>query len=128
MRSAPFNQGSTNKPFLGPIATHGDSYWDVPGRTSPGTGALVDAHYYMNNARGYFLNQYDFNFSEQYGHPIDIHAHFFKDYVNAFWNGSYFAFGDGDGDGSAYDPLTSMDVAAHEFTHSVTEKLNGLIY
>jgi thermolysin len=87
----------------------------------------VDAHYYMAHAKEYFENTYSFDFPSEYGgDPVEIHAHYTKNYVNAFWNGRYFAFGDGDG--VSYDPLTSMDVAAHEYTHSVTEKINGLIY
>jgi Zn-dependent metalloprotease len=130
-RQETHDQGSSRRPFLGPIATHGDSLWDIPGRESPGTGALVDAHYYMALADSYFRNQYSFDVTDPsnpdgYIPKIVVHAHFTKNYVNAFWNGSYFAFGDGDG--VDFDPLTSLDVAAHEFTHSVTEFTSDLIY
>ena len=118
----------TRAPRAGPIATHDDNLWDIPGRESPGTGALADAHYYVAHADAYFLNQYGFDFTASTNHngPIVVHSHYAKNYVNAFWNGSYFAFGDGDG--VSFDPLTSMDVASHEFTHSVIEYSSDLIY
>jgi Zn-dependent metalloprotease len=127
-RQETHDQGSSRRPFLGPIATNGDEIWDIAGRESPGTGALVDAHYYMALADSYFQTQYGFDFTDLENHNgrIVVHGHYTKNYVNAFWNGSYFGFGDGDG--VNYDPLTSLDVAAHEFTHGVTEYTSDLIY
>ena len=46
--------------------------------------------------------------------------------VNAFWNGSWASFGDGNGNN--WTPLTSLDVVGHEFTHGVTEFTAGLVY
>jgi Zn-dependent metalloprotease len=34
----------------------------------------------------------------------------------------------GDGDGTNFDPLVSLDVVGHELTHGVTERSAGLIY
>ena len=34
----------------------------------------------------------------------------------------------GDGDGTSYGPLTSLDVAGHEMSHGVTENTAGLTY
>ena len=45
--------------------------------------------------------------------------------INAYWDGSYGNFGDGD---CSYGPLTSAEVVAHEFTHGLTEFTSGLIY
>ena len=50
------DQGSTNRPFLGPIATDSDDLWIRPGDDSPAQPALVDAHYYANLADAYFLD------------------------------------------------------------------------
>jgi len=44
--------------------------------------------------------------------------------VNAFWDGAQMTYGDGAGNAR---PLTSLDVAAHEMTHGVTENTAGLI-
>jgi bacillolysin len=130
-RQETHDQGSSRKPFLGPIATNGDDSWVTPGRQSPGTGALVDAHYYVALADSYYRNLYHFDVTDPnnldgFIGKIVIHGHFTKNYVNAFWSGTYFAFDDGDG--VQFDPLTSLDVAAHEFTHSVTERFLNLIY
>ncbi len=48
------------------------------------------------------------------------------DLVNAYWTGSGFYFGDGDGSLSA--PLTSLDVVAHEYGHGLTQFTSGLNY
>lgn len=47
-------------------------------------------------------------------------------YANAYWNGSQFYFGDGDGiDAHA---LTVLDVAAHEYGHAITQYTSNLAY
>ena len=48
------------------------------------------------------------------------------DYVNAYWDGTDFHFGDGDG--TEADPLAVLDVCGHEFTHAVTEYSADLFY
>jgi Zn-dependent metalloprotease len=46
-------------------------------------------------------------------------------YDNAFWDGTQFAFGDGDG--VIFDYFTdSLDVVAHELTHAVTQYTAGI--
>lgn len=47
-------------------------------------------------------------------------------YVNAFWDGAGTNFGIGDGVNT--NPLTSLDVVAHEITHGVTQFTCGLEY
>ncbi|MFH1477739.1 MAG: M4 family metallopeptidase [Verrucomicrobiota bacterium] len=53
-------------------------------------------------------------------------VHLGDNYNNAFWDGTNFWFGDGDG--TNFNPLAVLDVCAHEFTHAVTEYSAGLIY
>ncbi len=60
------------------------------------------------------------------GSTLTTHAHD-GNYVNAFWNGSYAAFGDGDTANKVY-PLTSIDVVGHEFTHGFTQNTCALVY
>ncbi len=54
-----------------------------------------------------------------------MRVHFGKNFDNAFWDGNYMNFGDG---GKQFYPLVSLDIAAHEVTHGVTQyrgKLEG---
>ena len=89
-------------------------------------GTAVQAHYgaeqtwdYFNAAHG--RNSYDGN-----GAKLLSYVHYSRDYVNAFWDGSRMTYGDGDG--TSYGPLTSLDIAGHEMTHGVTEYAAGLVY
>ncbi|GGX73396.1 hypothetical protein GCM10010358_29900 [Streptomyces minutiscleroticus] len=54
-------------------------------------------------------------------------AHYGNNYVNAFWSDSCFCMTYGDGAGNA-NPLTSLDVAAHEMSHGVTSATANLTY
>ncbi len=47
-------------------------------------------------------------------------------YNNASWNGYYMTYGDGDG--TNYGPLVSLDIVAHEMTHAVTQFTADLVY
>lgn len=61
------------------------------------------------------------------GAPIVSSIHVGSRLVNAFWNGTEVAFGDGDGSlASNFAP--SLDVAAHELTHGVTDRTSALFY
>lgn len=53
-------------------------------------------------------------------------VHFGSGYNNAFWNGSNMTYGDGDG--STFTPLTTIDICGHEMTHGVTERTANLTY
>ncbi len=54
------------------------------------------------------------------------YAHEGSNYVNAYWDGSAFYFGDGDG--VAANALTVLDVAAHEYGHAITQYTSNLVY
>ncbi|WP_030953682.1 M4 family metallopeptidase, partial [Streptomyces sp. NRRL S-481] len=54
-------------------------------------------------------------------------VHYGNNYVNAFWSDSCFCMTYGDGSGNA-NPLTSLDVAAHEMSHGLTSNTAGLVY
>ncbi len=47
-------------------------------------------------------------------------------YNNAFWNGTNMSYGDGDG--TTFTPLTTIDICGHEMTHGVTERTANLTY
>ena len=53
--------------------------------------------------------------------------HYDQNLANAFWNGIYMVYGDGDG--STFSELGAcLDVVAHELTHGVVETTAGLAY
>ncbi|MCB9743615.1 MAG: M4 family metallopeptidase [Alphaproteobacteria bacterium] len=47
-------------------------------------------------------------------------------WVNATFNGDHVRFGDGNG--TSYSPLTTLDVIGHEWTHGVVKHTAGLVY
>jgi bacillolysin len=60
------------------------------------------------------------------GSLAPAYVHYGSDYVNAFWSGTAFYIGDGDGVNA--DPLGVVDIMAHELQHGVTEYSADLIY
>jgi Zn-dependent metalloprotease len=53
-------------------------------------------------------------------------VHVGKNYVNAYWDGAHFSFGDGNGIDAG--PLTSLDIVAHEYGHAITQYTSNLEY
>jgi Zn-dependent metalloprotease len=49
-----------------------------------------------------------------------------SNYDNAYWNGSVMTYGDGSG--TYFDILTSIDVAAHEIGHAICSNTANLAY
>lgn len=54
-------------------------------------------------------------------------VHLGTNYVNAYWNGSQTAYGDGDGS-QASSLARDMDVVTHEWTHALTQYTANLAY
>ena len=130
-RQETHDQGSSNFPFLGPVATDSDNSWVLLGDESPAQQALVDAQYYANVTDDYYQGVYGYDWVAEAiaagaNDRMEIHAHYTRNYNNAFWNGSYIALGDGDQ--VQFEELTAMDVVGHELTHGVTDFTSNLIY
>lgn len=101
--------------------------------------AAVDAQYGATQTLNYFQNIHGRNGIDGVGGPGAITAatnntvglvssmvHYGSNYNNAYWNGSYMTYGDGDG--VTFSPLTTLDICGHEMTHGVTERTAGLTY
>jgi bacillolysin len=89
--------------------------------------AAVDAHYNSEKVYEYYLNEHGRNSLDGEGMAINSYVHIGVDYNNAFWNGRYMAYGDGDGE--FFIPLSAgLDVAAHEMTHGVISHTANLAY
>ncbi len=103
--------------------TDSDNIWDT---TTDDDDAALDAHWGTEGMHDYMLNVHGWDSYNGAGAPMISYVHYGNDFYNAFWNGEYMTYGDGNG----YDagPLTSTEVVGHEVMHGVTEYNAGLIY
>jgi Zn-dependent metalloprotease len=113
--------------------TDTDNTWDGSSQR-----AGVDAHYGAAKTFDYFKNVHGRTGIDGSGGPgyytsadgvtklISSKVHYGSNYNNAFWNGSYMTYGDGDG--TTFSPLVSLDICGHEMTHGVTERTANLTY
>jgi len=101
--------------------------------------AGVDAHFGAAKTFDYFLNVHGRNGIDGAGGPrttaaganssislIASRVHFGKKYNNAFWHNNQMTYGDGDG--SQFSPLVTVDITGHEMTHGVTQYTANLNY
>ncbi|MFC9844780.1 M4 family metallopeptidase [Streptomyces sp. NPDC060223] len=107
--------------FSGP-----DDIWGN-GLASNLESAGADAHYGAALTWDYYKNVQGRTGIKGDGVGAYSRVHYGNNYVNAFWSDSCFCMTYGDGSNNA-NPLTSIDVAAHEMTHGVTANTAGLVY
>jgi Zn-dependent metalloprotease len=88
--------------------------------------AAADAQYGTNVTWDYYRTIHGRNGIFGTGAGSLNRVHYGKGYVNAFWDGQKMTYGDGDG--TSYGPLVSLDVAGHEMSHGVTENTSNLTY
>ncbi len=126
-------KNKTDSPFCGIFGSCGNGSAFSSPDTSFGNGtnanresAGVDAHYGGAVTFDYFKLVHGRNgiFGNGVGAPSRVH--YGNKYVNAFWDGSKMTYGDGDG--TSFGPLVSLDVAGHEMSHGVTENTANLTY
>lgn len=84
----------------------------------------TDAHWGAEETYDYFLSEHNRNSFDNQGAKIYSFVHYSKSYDNAFWNGSFMTYGDGNN----FKPLTALDVCGHEIAHAVTTSTANLIY
>jgi len=104
--------------------TDADDVWGT-GTTSSRQTAAVDAQYGAEKTFAYYKNVLGRNGIWNTGAGARSRVHYGNAYNNAFWDGTQMTYGDGAGNTK---PLTSIDVAAHEMSHGVTENTAGLNY
>ncbi|MFI9762154.1 M4 family metallopeptidase [Streptomyces sp. NPDC051963] len=102
---------------------------DIWGNGTPSNleSAGADAHYGAQLTWDYYKNVHGRSGIRGDGVGAYSRVHYGNNYVNAFWSDSCFCMTYGDGSGNA-NPLTSIDVAAHEMTHGLTSNTAGLNY
>jgi len=96
------------------------------GSTDSRESAAVDAHYGTAVTWDYYKSVHGRDGIFGDGTGSFNRVHYGSNYVNAFWDGKKMTYGDGDG--TNYGPLTSLDVAGHEMSHGVTENTADLTY
>ncbi len=96
------------------------------GATSNRLSAGADAQYGTNVTWDYYKLVHGRNGIFGTGAGSFNRVHYGSNYANAFWDGTKMTYGDGNG--TQYGPLVSLDVAGHEMSHGVTENTAGLTY
>jgi Zn-dependent metalloprotease len=136
-----FNMNSTGSETTGGGGTQSrfsdaDDVWNTTIQR-----AGVDAHWGARWTYDYYLNIHSRNGIDGAGGPgvttaaansgvslITSRVHFGTSgrYNNAFWFNNRMSYGDGDG--TTFSPLTTIDICGHEMTHGVTERTANLTY
>ena len=115
-----YNRATNGYPDYNTYAYRATANWGTSDRVEM-SGArnfdLVQRYYLEAHGRNSFNNSRGY---------AQANVHYGTSYVNAFWDGSAFWFGDGDG--ATANPLGIQDVCGHEFTHAVDEYTANLIY
>ncbi|WP_371599527.1 M4 family metallopeptidase [Streptomyces sp. NBC_00564] len=117
------NRGTSG---TGTLFSGSDDVWGN-GLASNLESAGADAHYGAALTWDYYKNVHGRTGIRGDGVGAYSRVHYGNNYVNAFWSDSCFCMTYGDGSGNA-NPLTSIDVAAHEMTHGLTSATAGLVY
>ncbi|MFE2430378.1 M4 family metallopeptidase [Streptomyces sp. NPDC059373] len=109
------------------LFTDADNHWGT-GTTADRSTAAVDAQYGTNETWDYYKNVHGRNGIANDGKGSYNRVHYGSSYNNAFWDDSCFCMTYGDGDGTTFGPLVSLDVAGHEMSHGVTSRTAALTY
>jgi zinc metalloprotease ZmpA len=107
--------------------TDDDNHWGDGTNNDPASAA-VDAQYGTGKTWDYYKNVHGRTGIGNDGVGSHNNVHYSSAYDNAFWDDTCFCMTYGDGDGSVFNPLVSLDVTGHEMSHGVTSRTAGLIY
>ncbi len=94
--------------------------------TDPSLHTGVQAHWGTEQTMQYFLQTHGRDSFDDAGTTLRSYVSYGTNYVNAFWNGSFMTYGDGNG--TTWAPLVSLDVVGHEIGHGVTQFSANLVY
>lgn len=84
-----------------------------------------DAHFCALEYYDFLNEKFNRNSLDGNGYKLVSYLNYSTNLVNAFWNGSAVVYGSGN---SGQSPLTTLDIAGHEFTHGLLQKTSGLNY
>lgn len=111
----------------GRIFTDSDNVWGN-GTNGDRATAGADAHYGVQQTFDYYGSVHGRNGIANDGAGSTNRVHYARRYNNAFWSDSCFCMTYGDGDGTTFSPLVSIDVVGHEMSHGVTSRTANLVY
>lgn len=137
-RMGTFNMNNTGSTTTGTGGTQSrftdtDDNW-----TATNARAGVDAHYGAAKTFDYYQSVHGRNgIDGNYGPGtttsatgavslVSSRVHFGSNYNNAFWYQNRMSYGDGNG--STFSPLTTIDICGHEMSHGVIERSANLTY
>ncbi len=106
--------------------TDNDNNWSTSEHNANKDNGALDAHWGAEKTYDYWSAKHNRNSFNGSGAAINSYIHFDSNYDNAFWDGSRMTYGDGSG--TYFDILTSIDVAAHEIGHAVCTYTANLAY
>ncbi|NEY36800.1 peptidase M4 family protein [Streptomyces sp. PRKS01-65] len=109
------------------VLTDADNHWGT-GTAADRASAAVDAQYGTDMTWDYFEDVHGRRGIAGDGKGSYNRVHYGSGYNNAFWDDTCFCMTYGDGDGTAFGPLVSLDVAGHEMAHGVTRSTAALTY
>ncbi|WP_225636874.1 M4 family metallopeptidase [Streptomyces solaniscabiei] len=109
------------------VFTDADNHWGT-GTTADRASAAVDAQYGTDVTWDYYRNVHGRSGIAGDGKGSYNRVHYGTRYNNAFWDDTCFCMTYGDGDGTTFGPLVSLDVAGHEMSHGVTSSTAALTY
>jgi thermolysin len=138
-RLGTFNMNNTGNTTTGTGGTQ-SRYTDADDNwTATNARAGVDAHYGAEKTYDYYKNVHGRNGINGSNGPgttaaaansgislVSSRVHFGSNYNNAFWYQNKMSYGDGNG--TTFSPLTTLDIAGHEMTHGVTQFSANLTY
>lgn len=113
--------------------TDGDNNWTAAEYdNSNKDNAALDAHWGAMMTYDYWSTVHGRDSYDANGAQLRSYVHVDNNYDNAFWFLNVMSYGDGSSNGNEgngyFDALTSIDVAAHEIGHAVTEYTANLAY
>lgn len=85
--------------------------------------AALDAHFGASKVKEYWDTVHNRDSYDGNGADLISYVHVGTNYFNAFWNGSAMSYGDGNS-----NPLSTLDICAHEIGHAVTQTTADLVY
>ncbi len=138
-RQGTFNMNNTGNTTTGTGGTQSrysgtDDSWSATNER-----AGVDAHYGAAKTYDYYKNIHNRNGIDGNNGPgttaaaansgislVSSRVHFGSNYNNAFWYQNKMSYGDGNG--TSFSPLVTIDICGHEMTHGITERTANLTY